>query len=274
MSWGTILVGVDAAPSGQAALAFTRAVAARTHSAYRIVHVVADPRATPTSEQDVRRMLGPAQADLVVRHGAPAAILASEAAQINAKLIVVGGKHHSLIGRWMTGSTALELVRHAAVPVLIVRGEPSGVGRVLAAVDLTGAAGSTIAEAERWAALWEAPLRVVHAIEPMVVVSEMAVPLDVGVERAREERDLAEQVWPLLGRSPAERVVRDGPAAGVLDQEVRDWGADLLVLGRHARGWLERVMLGSVTERLLEMLPTSILVVPDRREPRTGAAQG
>src|SRR5207244_9160649 len=38
--------------------------------------------------------------------------------------------------------------------------------------------------------------------------------------------------------------------------------ADLLVMGSHGKGWATRVLVGSVTERLLNHLPTSLVVVP------------
>jgi len=35
-----------------------------------------------------------------------------------------------------------------------------------------------------------------------------------------------------------------------------------LVVGSHGKGWAQRVLLGSVTERLINHLPTSLLVAP------------
>jgi hypothetical protein len=38
-------------------------------------------------------------------------------------------------------------------------------------------------------------------------------------------------------------------------------------MGSHGKGWIDRLLLGSVTERALNELPTSLLVVPTAAAP-------
>ncbi len=38
-------------------------------------------------------------------------------------------------------------------------------------------------------------------------------------------------------------------------------GADLIVMGSHGRTGLERVLLGSTTERVINLTPSAVLVV-------------
>ena len=54
--------------------------------------------------------------------------------------------------------------------------------------------------------------------------------------------------------------------AETIAQEATNWNADLIVVGSHGKGWVDRLLMGSTTERLLTFLPASVLVVP------TGAA--
>src|SRR4051812_39866414 len=57
-------------------------------------------------------------------------------------------------------------------------------------------------------------------------------------------------------------VARDGhPATTILD-EVRQRGADLVVMRTHGRVGLSRAVLGSVAERIVEQSPTPVLLVP------------
>src|SRR5438046_10668110 len=61
-------------------------------------------------------------------------------------------------------------------------------------------------------------------------------------------------------RAPGvERMVRYGMAVETILREATEWGTDLLVVGSHGKGWAKRMLVGSVTERLLNLLPTSLL---------------
>ena len=61
---------------------------------------------------------------------------------------------------------------------------------------------------------------------------------------------------------PDDRVIRLGRADEEIAEEVAASRADLLVVGSHGRGWIDRLLIGSTTERLLNRLPTSLLVAP------------
>jgi nucleotide-binding universal stress UspA family protein len=76
-------------------------------------------------------------------------------------------------------------------------------------------------------------------------------------------RDTIEaELRPLVETSGGELVVRLGPTVATIEQEAAAWHADLVVVGSHGKSFAQRVMLGSVTERLLNHLPTSLVVVP------------
>jgi nucleotide-binding universal stress UspA family protein len=64
---------------------------------------------------------------------------------------------------------------------------------------------------------------------------------------------------------PDDRVVRRGRADEEIAEEASAWHADVVVLGSHGRGWVDRLLIGSTTERLLNRLPASLLVVPINR---------
>ena len=132
-----------------------------------------------------------------------------------------------------------------------------GIRRVLAAVDLSGAAAPTLASAQRFAHLIGAELRVVSVVEPFLTLADVRLAEDAARHYALCEEVLQRDIWPLVTAPSAEKVVRYGRAAETLLQEAATWGADVLVVGSKATA-----QLGSVTERLLNEAPMSLLVIP------------
>src|SRR6266568_1313410 len=132
----------------------------------------------------------------------------------------------------------------------------------MAAVDLSGAARRTLRVAERYAALFGAELRALSVFEPLPVIPEVTPSYDPTEYYAMSEELLHRDIWPAIRMKGVEKVVRYGTAVDALLRETAAWQTDLLVVGSHGKGWATRVLVGSVTERLLNHLPTSLIVVP------------
>lgn len=297
MSWTPIVVGVDQSPQAVAAAAFAWELARLAGAECYFVHgtrpmvtssaaveFVADVDALLAQQVDAARMgvaaalarALPAEAvgRLEVRLGRGAAVISEVARERKAALIVLGGKHHSALGRWMGGSTAHHVLRATDIPLLVTGERPGPIRRVLVAADLSYAVKPTCEAALRLAQLFGAQVRVLHAVEPVPILAEMPLVFDEEAFYRDAEQQFARSVELLLAGRPAETVARRGPAAEVIAQEVRQWGADLVALGSHGKGWMDRLLLGSTTERLLDQLPSSLLVVPVRASPgETGPGQ-
>src|SRR6266568_3298439 len=102
---------------------------------------------------------------------ADAAVFAAVAA-LGAELVVLGGKHHSTLGRWLGGSTSVAVARTTPVPLLVTVEAPA-IRRVLLALDPSAAARPAVAAAERYAALFGAELRALSVVEPLAVLPEV-----------------------------------------------------------------------------------------------------
>lgn len=66
-------------------------------------------------------------------------------------------------------------------------------------------------------------------------------------------------------------VLCEGPAASTIVAEAAARNADLIVIGTHGRSGFERLVLGSVTERVLRKAGCPVMTVP-RRQPQGPAA--
>lgn len=280
-----VVIGVDASPESVHAAAIGATLAAELGARATLVTVVPDPwAAAPVSEvpfdvaafnrdneeaqrSEVQAALRGAVPDELVDHlvteiGRPQQLLGAVAERVGAGLLVLGGKHHSRLARWLSGSTAHHVLRKLEVPVLVVHPHTKDVGRVLCAVDLSVAAGPTIARAEELARTTGAALRLLHVVSPVPVTAPLPMPFDTDYLRQQAEKRLDTEVWPVVTHAEAERVVQMGHVAETIIQEAKRWSADVIVLGSHGKGFVDRVLLGSATEQLLNELPTSLLVVP------------
>lgn len=262
-----IVVGVDDSRNSADAAAFARTLARRIGVSCHLIHVVQpgyDPVAAGLRVQKALGMtwLQLGVDELEVHVGHPAEVLCERARVLHAGLVIVGGKQHSLLGRWVAGSTAVGVVRASPVPVLVAHGAVGTIQRVIVGADASSASFGAILAAEAWADLWSAELRVTHALPLPPVLPEFSAGYELDLLRTDGEARANELIWPLIGRKGTERRVELGEPSMVLTEQAREWQAQLLVVARHDRGWAERVLMGSVTERLLDGMPTSILVVP------------
>lgn len=135
---------------------------------------------------------------------------------------------------------------------------------------------SPLGEAAFFAALEQArggTLHVVHVLsgyDPMKQLEYAAEErrVDLGPDEARLDARIAELTARRAPPGDEPRIVRHvlvGPAAAEIARVTRSVGADLLVLGTHGRTGVQRLLLGSVAERLVREAGCSVLVVREKR---------
>jgi len=295
--WNPVVVGLDATPGAAAAARVAWEIARTAETTCYPVHAIRDQAAEvaafqlPMDLAPMNRVLAElAQSELKqafgdevparllerleIRPGRPAVVLTAVAAVRDAELIVVGGKHRGTLGRWLAGSTAHDLLRLGGHPVLVTGPGARLPRRVLAAVDLSEVAKATVEVAQRFAALFQADLLVLHVVEvaalvPGAVVLPGAL-LDDELLLKRSEQWFDTTVWPLVHYPKADRRVVRGQVTPVIRAQAAKWGADIVVLGSHGKNWVDRLLLGSTTERLIADLPASLLVAPAAGASREG----
>lgn len=191
---------------------------------------------------------------MVVSTGATADVLEAVVRETGAGLLVLGGKHHSRLGRWLGGSSVQQVVRRLTVPLLVTAGELPAHPRVLVAVDPSYAALPTAREAVAFARLLGCPLRALHVIDPPPAIAELAP------DWSREI--IEREIWPAIPLVERGKIIREGVPFDTIVNEAAAWRADVIVVGSHGKGWVDRLLIGSVTENLLNNLPCAVLVVP------------
>ena len=74
-------------------------------------------------------------------------------------------------------------------------------------------------------------------------------------------KEQLEQIRPLNQNISVHHVLLDGEPAAEIVRYARDAGMDLIVMGTHGRSGVERLLMGSVAEKVLRDAHCSVLVV-------------
>jgi nucleotide-binding universal stress UspA family protein len=139
--------------------------------------------------------------------------------------------------------------------------------RVLCPTDFSEFATAALSYAAALAASYGSEIRLLHVLTPFPIVAPFGdVPGNVQLyESQRVQGQQALDAEAARVRRPGLAVdveLREGSAVHETLEAARDWGADLIVIGTHGRGGMERVVLGSVAEKVLRKAPCAVLAVP------------
>ncbi len=216
--------------------------------------------------------------EAVFAHGRIVPTLVAQAAAMQASLIVASTHGRGGIQRFWLGSVADGLVRHAPVPVLLVRGNRPAAKRVVGTAPFTRALvpldGSPRAEEALTAVsalLRGAPSRLtlLHVVHPMTAVAAAASDLAHG-----PEQEVATQyLEPLARRFAREQLdirldVRvDANVSRVVLEAAETHSAELIAIAGQGMSGLQRFVVGSVADKLIRTAAVPVLVVPPH-EPR------
>jgi len=181
---------------------------------------------------------------------APAAIVAT-AEKIRPDLVVMGRCGKSGLARMLLGNVTAKVIGHSPVNVLVVPlGASAAFQRLLVASD-----GSPYSQAA-----WELALSMAkQANSRLIGVAVAPGEGDLGEARAiiQQMRTAAKRAGvPLTGVAP-EGVA---PDVGIVQQAIKH-EADLIVMGSHGRTGLKKLLMGSVTEKVISQSPCPILAV-------------
>jgi len=282
-----IVVGVDESDAAPRALTLAHELAAAFDAPCHLVHAVRSPwTSAPVPDATLAESFEAAMVDAArvriqaalreqvtkealrhidVRLGRAAVELNQAAEELDAQVIVIGGKRHSTFGRWFGSSTGHGLARLSERPVVVAGPSVSPVKRVLAAVDLSDTGKAVLGIAQTYAAALHAELRAITVIEPLPIAPGATQSVDPDEYYRWAETHVEQELWSHLRRAGADKVTRIGHPVETLLRELTDWAADLVIVGSHGRNFVMRALLGSVSEELLNQLPTSLLMVPPLR---------
>jgi nucleotide-binding universal stress UspA family protein len=240
------------------------------------------PLPLPDSQQvseEVRRFCGLDDAleaqriRVVVVAGSPAPEIVKHAAALPADLLVMGTHGRSGFERLFLGSVTEKVLRSVRVPVLTVPPPVQRVGAVLyktilCPVEFSDPSTRALEYALRLAKEADARVILLHSIEALADETVLGDVSHFSVReyyryleedaRARLKSAVPEgaRVWC----TPEERVVFGKPYAIIL-QTAEEVNADIIVMGVHGRGALNRFLFGSTTYHVIREARCPVLTL-------------
>jgi nucleotide-binding universal stress UspA family protein len=220
-----------------------------------------------------------------MRIGIPYEEIVDEAEKRRADLIVVGTQGMSGVAKFLMGSTAERVCRHAACSVVVVRhgptsqelsstGETAGelkLRKILVPTDLSKNSVTAINYATRLAKLTGAHLRLTHvfqipdyATNPGISLSPTAPQSDIAAAQCRaldHLQSLCENVT--ASGSKCDAGMRTGVPSQEIIAEAEKIAPDLIVVGTQGATAIARFLMGSTAERVLRHAPCPVLVARD-----------
>jgi nucleotide-binding universal stress UspA family protein len=201
----------------------------------------------------------------------PAAI-ASHADMLRADLIVMGTHGRRGFHRLFFGSVAERVLRIARCGVLVVppsarawQSQPPLGRRVVCATDFSSGSCGALQYAASIAAHGSAALTLVHVIELPPDMPDLPQ-ADLSAYRAarfaQADTAMTQALACVETACRVEKLVLAGRPSREIVQLAADQDADLIVMGAHGRGAVERLLFGSVTEQVLRRAACPVLTVP------------
>jgi len=195
--------------------------------------------------------------------------ITAEAAKSKTSMIIIGRRGKTGL-KWLAiGSTTARVIGHSPCNVLVVpRAAHVEFKNIVVATDGSKYSAAAAAEAIGIAKRNSSKLTVVS-----VIPTEIATPTDIELDMTLREHIAEKEMHVAETNAKAvkdaaqkagvtvQAFVMSGKPADAVIEIAKDNNADLIILGSHGRTGLEKLLMGSVAERVIILSPCAVLVV-------------
>jgi len=212
---------------------------------------------------------GLAKPNAVVISGNPVAVIPDHATSVQVDLVVLGSHGAGFLEKLLLGTTATRLIKRLSIPTLVVRTHPIGpYQKILVPVDFSAYSEKTLQSVRR--VMPSASIVLMHAFESFFEGQMTHAGVDEATihryriaareEASRKIQALAQQA----GLTPQEytsflshgRAYKEILAAEAAQQ------VDCIAMGKQGQGFVNELLLGSMTKHVLLESKSDVLVQP------------
>jgi len=268
------IVATDGSPFAQNATRFAGELARTLNAQVTLLAVISGEQHLTrgrTILDEARQLLGdlkdPAKAELLIGYADEELIRYT--AEHPADLIIIGAFGDRGATRFLIGSTAYRIIKHAPISVLLVKDHPRQLQRFL--ICTAGQDPVVVEVGGQLAKALNAQVTLLHVLPITVAMyltieDSVQIPLwELAEENVARSRQLQGAVQRLddLGVQ-RDVIVRRGYLPDTIFDIAQETKVDLIVVGSQAHEDRSRFLLGSVTDRVVKFAHHSVLVVRTR----------
>ncbi|WP_291125792.1 universal stress protein [Flavobacterium sp. UBA6031] len=87
-----------------------------------------------------------------------------------------------------------------------------------------------------------------------------------GYDSKKESQNYLDKIKTHLGEVSIETIVKEGDCADLILKTSEELHADVIVMGSHSKRWLEEILMGSVTEKVLHLSSIPLFIIPTKNK--------
>lgn len=96
-------------------------------------------------------------------------------------------------------------------------------------------------------------------------IDTIALPIESIAALKKESLHFLDKSSHHLGDKTIQKTVVEGDCAESILKTAKSMKADIIVMGSHSKKWLENIIMGSVTEKVLRHTPIPLFIVPTKK---------
>ncbi len=180
----------------------------------------------------------------------------------NFDLIITGRRGQASIDRALVGSVAARVIGYSRKDVLVVPHDtPIGWNKILVATDGSRYSEAAVEKAINFAGSYGGELVIESIVDvPAEFYGEAPEAWDNLVTKAKSFVEAARQKAETAGVK-AQGIVKETETWQAIIDLAKEKSADTIIMGSHGRTGLKRLLMGSVTEKVIGHAPCPVLIV-------------
>jgi len=198
----------------------------------------------------------------ILQEGSPVTTIIDTAAEYNFDLIVMGRHGKSQLERALVGSVTARVIGHSQSDVLVVpKGAVVGWNNILISTDGSKFSAAATEKAIDLAKSYGGQLKAVSIVD---VTEEFHAEAPGAVEElVKKAKGFVDDVKKMAETQgvKTETLVREGETYKVIVDLSKELKSDVIVMGSHGRTGMKRLLMGSVTEKVIGYALCPVLVV-------------